>query len=122
MNDQLYIIIDVLLDFNREPCKHYKKLWKPFYLTCTKLSNKLSNMILNKCDVCYFRKIKCTVCIVNDTTSCNNCICKFCNESANFTNGFPIYGHFCARCHGITPSNINRIKTRMKIIPKLEFV
>ncbi len=100
MNEQLYIVAEVLLNYNPEPCIHYNELFMPLYLTCKTMYNKFISEKRNvfNCDICHFRKIICHKCNKNNTKSCQNCKCKNCNISINLTGGFIDLRGICDRC------------------------
>jgi hypothetical protein len=99
MVDMLYIFAEVLLNYNLKPCIHYNKHFMPLYLTCKTFYNKFlsDNLQLFNCDICYFRKIICPNCQLNNKKSCDECICNRCNISGNLTGCLPHVG-ICDKC------------------------
>lgn len=103
MNNNTYTFFnDIFFNFNITPCQHYNlKYIIPLKLSCKKLNEIYTLSPYNnvhKCDICYFRDIKCTYCIKTTNTSCDKCICKICNVSANLTGNFPIINSTCNKC------------------------
>ncbi len=103
MENTLCFWTDVFLNW-KPICEHYnKKIIIPLALTC-KLFNKLYILKDNfNCDICYYRNIKCKFCIKNNTKSCYDCICYYCNTSVNLT-GQKILAGLCYKCAIIIPA------------------
>ncbi len=99
MELNLCAIYDVFLNFNNKPCKHYNKIFKPFYLTCKTLVKILEKTKVFNCDICCYREIICNECITNNTKSCYYCKCKgHCKTNANLTGIFPNSDGYCITC------------------------
>ncbi len=100
MDNQLYILSEVLLNYNPKPCIHFNELFKPLYLTCKTTYNKFSyekRQVFN-CDICHFRKIICNTCKLNNTKVCQNCKCSKCCISINLTGCSLNHEGICSRC------------------------
>ncbi len=105
MDNQLYILSEVLLNYNPEPCIHFDKLFKPLYLTCKTFYNKYfsEKWKLFNCDICHFREIICIGCKLSNTKSCIHCKCLKCGISINLTGGSINYRNVCNRCRISVP-------------------
>ncbi len=100
MDNQLYILAEVLLNYNPKPCIHFDKQFTPLYLTCKTFYNKYftEKWQLFNCDICYFREIICKACKLFNTKSCIDCKCATCNISVNLTGGALNFKGICDRC------------------------
>ncbi len=97
MENTLCFWTDIFLNW-KLICNHYNnKILLPLSLTC-KLFNKIYTLNNNyDCDICHYRNIICGFCIKNNTKSCYDCNCYYCNVSINLS-GQQINNGLCHKC------------------------